>query len=94
MPDMYDQVWLFGVETSLHQFGYATRLAQPGRYPFDRLGDAELLALNEHMRNKGGVFATGDHGLLGRCLGDASTTAPISATLVQPTCRRPRETAQ
>jgi hypothetical protein len=58
-PDMYDQVWLFGIETS-----YAS---DAGRGEF--LAPAETQAIHAHMQRGGGVFATGDHGLLGRALG-------------------------
>ena len=68
MPDMYDEVWLFGFETFYQQGSYAQRLANPQRYPADRLGDAELKALSAHMNRGGGMFATGDHGRLGRGL--------------------------
>lgn len=58
-PAMYDQVWLFGISTFYSR--------GPG-YPGDRLKDTELRALSEFMNGGGGLFATGDHGLLGRCL--------------------------
>lgn len=68
-PDMYDEVWLFGIETNLRRQSYADRIAQPaGTYPASRLGDAELAALSGHMNRGGGVFATGDHGDLGNAL--------------------------
>lgn len=59
-PAMYDQVWLFGIDTSYFGRGAG--------YPSDRLSDTELRALSEFMNGGGGLFATGDHGLLGRCL--------------------------
>ena len=67
-PAMYDQVWLFGIQTS-----YAGRGTSPGGqpYPTGRLGDAELRALSEFMDGGGGLFATGDHGALGVCLSGA-----------------------
>ncbi|CAN5912992.1 hypothetical protein BH24BAC1_BH24BAC1_18830 [soil metagenome] len=63
--DMYDQIWLFGISTF-----YFNRGTSPNgqAYPTDRLSDAELRALSEFMNNGGGLFATGDHGELGKCL--------------------------
>jgi hypothetical protein len=55
--DMYDAVMLFGIESSL-----------AGRNPVDRLADSELRVLTEFMNAGGGLFATGDHGSLGRFL--------------------------
>ena len=57
-PTMYDQVWLFGIETNYS--------GMPNRGTF--LADAEIAALHAHMQRGGGVFATGDHGFLGRAL--------------------------
>ncbi len=57
-PDMYDVVFLFG---------HATSYNRPN-YPPDRLGDGELEAIEGHMARGGGVFATGDHGFIGRAL--------------------------
>ncbi|KAB7726882.1 hypothetical protein F5984_23520 [Rudanella paleaurantiibacter] len=48
---MYDQVWLFGIDSSAQG-----------------LSDAELVILSTFMNKGGGVFATGDHGELGRAL--------------------------
>ncbi|WP_019991225.1 hypothetical protein [Rudanella lutea] len=48
---MYDQVWLFGIDSSVQG-----------------LSDAELVILSAFMNKGGGVFATGDHGELGRAL--------------------------
>ncbi|HJU04401.1 MAG TPA: hypothetical protein VJ692_04560 [Nitrospiraceae bacterium] len=56
--DMYDQIWLFGIEAS-----YA---GMTGRGPF--LAAAEINAIHAHMQRGGGVFATGDHGFLGQAL--------------------------
>jgi hypothetical protein len=69
-PTMYDQVWLFGFEFlgGYHQTFYANRDADRARFPDDRLGDAELDALTAHMNRGGGLFATGDHGTIGRFL--------------------------
>lgn len=61
-PDMYDEVWLFGIDTFYSEFERG-----PG-YPSSRLSDSELRALSEFMDGDGGVFATGDHGALGVCL--------------------------
>ena len=55
---MYDQIWLFGIETS-----YAD---MPGRTT--TLASAEVNAIFAHMQAGGGVFATGDHGFLGQAL--------------------------
>jgi hypothetical protein len=66
--DMYDEVWMFGIETDFHNGGYPTRSADPARYPSDRLGDEELRRISAHMDRGGGIFATGDHGALGRGL--------------------------
>ncbi len=49
--DMYDQVWLFGINGS--------RNAPT---------DSELRAISEFMDGGGGLFATGDHGDLGKAL--------------------------
>jgi hypothetical protein len=57
-PEMYDQIWLFGIETS-----YA---GMPGRSTV--LAPAEISAVHAHMQRGGGVFATGDHGFLGNAL--------------------------
>lgn len=64
----YDEVWLFGIETSFHRASYDHRNTHRAAYPAGRLSDAELRVLNAHMRRGGGVFATGDHGALGRAL--------------------------
>lgn len=57
-PEMYDQVWLFGIET--------TYSGMVGRETF--LAPAEIDAIHAHMQRGGGMFATGDHGFLGRAL--------------------------
>lgn len=56
---MYDAVWLFGI---------ATGFSRDAGYPSDRLSDGELRALVRFMNAGGGLFATGDHGRLGRAL--------------------------
>lgn len=61
-PDKYDQVWLFGI---------ATTFFRGQGYPNNRLSDGELAALTRFMNGGGGLFATGDHGSLGACLGGA-----------------------
>lgn len=66
--DMYDEVWMFGIETNFQQASYAERLANPARYPAATLGNDELVRLSDFMNKGGGVFATGDHGALGRGL--------------------------
>jgi hypothetical protein len=68
-PTMYDQVWLFGIETNFHNGAYPNRSGNTTRYPAGRLGDAELDNLTAHMNLGRGIFATGDHGDLGICLG-------------------------
>ncbi|NEA36603.1 hypothetical protein [Streptomyces sp. SID13031] len=68
-PNDFDEVWLFGIETFFHSSSYANRLNNTAAYPVDRLGHAELAKLTEHMNRGGGLFATGDHGSLGRGLG-------------------------
>lgn len=50
----YDQIWLFGYMTGI-----------TGPLP-DRLEDRERLAIAQFMTAGGGVFATGDHGMLGQ----------------------------
>lgn len=65
-PDMYDQVWLFGIYDLYEERGVSPG-GQP--YPADRLGDGELRALSLFMDGGGGLFATGDHGELGKALG-------------------------
>lgn len=64
----YDEVWLFGIETFFHSGAYDHRNTHRADYPADRLSDSELRVLNAHMQRGGGVFATGDHGALGRGL--------------------------
>lgn len=70
-PTMYDQVWLFGIETFYGSASYGDRGTAGNGYPVDRLKDSELDALTAHMNRGGGVFATGDHGSLGFGLGSA-----------------------
>lgn len=67
-PTQFDEVWLFGIETSFAAPGYTARQADTARYPTDRLNDEELRRLAAHMNGGGGIFATGDHGALGRAL--------------------------
>lgn len=64
-PDMYHEVFLFGIAVTFFGRGTASN-GQP--YPGDRLADPELIALTQHMNGGGGLFATGDHGALGRFL--------------------------
>lgn len=59
-PTMYDQVWLFGIATT-----YST---VPGRNGTSGLVAGEVAAIQQHMERGGGLFATGDHGALGRAL--------------------------
>ena len=64
-PDMYDEVLLFGWE---HR---AYGRDDSDHYPSDRLADTELRELTKFMNGGGGLFATGDHGRIGRFLGHA-----------------------
>lgn len=63
-PDLYDQVWLFGIDTN-----YFGRPQVALGDPTNRLRDVELAALTRFMDAGGGLFATGDHGSLGVALG-------------------------
>ncbi|MBC7827147.1 MAG: hypothetical protein H7122_05340 [Chitinophagaceae bacterium] len=66
---MHDQVWLFGFETFYYSGAYNHRNTNRANYPADRLSNAELTIITQFMENsKGGLFATGDHGALGRAL--------------------------
>jgi hypothetical protein len=67
-PEMYDEVWLFGFETYYHQPQYQTRNVTANNYPATTLKNTELIALSAHMERGGGLFATGDHGSLGKAL--------------------------
>ncbi|XOF33542.1 MAG: hypothetical protein ACL93V_16325 [Candidatus Electrothrix sp. YB6] len=58
-PEMYDQVWLFGIESIYND-------PAAGRGP--SLSDVEVRTIQAHMERGGGVFATGDHGELGKAL--------------------------
>lgn len=69
-PTMYDEVWLFGVETNFKRAEYGTR-SSSSSYPADRLADTELDRLTAHMNGGRGLFATGDHASLGAGLGRA-----------------------
>jgi hypothetical protein len=71
----FDQVWLFGIDTFYHYSSYEHRNANKASYPADRLSDAELAVLSGFMNGGGGLFATGDHGLLGRNLSGSVTRA-------------------
>lgn len=66
-PDMYDVVMLFGIRQEY--FGRAP--ASDGIEYTDRLAPTEIDALTAFMNGGGGLFATGDHGLLGWSLGSA-----------------------
>lgn len=66
--DMYDEVFLLGIASSFFGRGTASD-GQP--YPPDRLADPELRILTQFMNKGGGLFATGDHGTLGRALSHA-----------------------
>ncbi|MCG8468792.1 MAG: hypothetical protein MJB57_11395 [Gemmatimonadetes bacterium] len=61
----YDQVWLFGINPAVHNpvVGDDAQIDDTVNRP---LTDAELEVLSRWMdEEQGGVFATGDHGLLG-----------------------------
>lgn len=58
-PDKYDVVFLFGIATSY---------SRGAGYPADSLSNAELQQLAAFQNAGGGLFATGDHGNLGRAL--------------------------
>jgi len=60
-PDMYDQVWLFGVAAT-----YNTETPPEGRAGTTGLLDDEVAKIQQHMERGGGLFATGDHGALGK----------------------------
>ena len=66
VPDRYDVVFLFGIQTSQNGRGMAS---DGTPYPTDRLSDTELQAIAEFQNSGGGLFATGDHGALGRFVG-------------------------
>jgi hypothetical protein len=63
---MYDEVFMFASETYFHYPSYSTRDANHTQYPALRLGNAEYTAISAFMDGGGGVFATGDHGALGK----------------------------
>jgi hypothetical protein len=62
-PTMYDQLWLFGIAST-----YNTEMPPAGREGTSGLLDGEIAAIQQHMERGGGVFATGDHGTLGKAL--------------------------
>ncbi len=64
---MYDEVWLFGIETNFKSANYSTRNGS-ATYPAGSLSTNELTAIHNFMEAGGGIFATGDHGALGRGL--------------------------
>lgn len=66
--DRFDVVFLFGIETSLSRSGND---ANGNPYPNSQFADTELQILGEFMNGGGGLFATGDHGALGRFMGQA-----------------------
>lgn len=59
--DAYDQVWFFGDQPN-DSAGAITDIDIPGRFPLD---NAELKVVAEWMDRGGGVFAAGDHHILG-----------------------------
>ena len=77
-PEMYDVVFLFG---------HANLYSRPG-YPNDRLGDDEIAAIEAHMARGAGVFATGDHGAIGKAM-CASLPRVGSMRLWEPTSGDP-----
>ena len=60
--DSYDQVWFFGDHPNDGDVGEPTDADIPSFHPLE---NAELRLLAEWMDRGGGVFATGDHGVLG-----------------------------
>ena len=62
-PDMYDTVFMFGFSTS-----YSGRGPSPTG---TTLNNTELTKLTTYMNGGGGLFATGDHGALGRAMNSA-----------------------
>ncbi|MDG2533931.1 hypothetical protein P6144_09760 [Sphingomonas sp. HITSZ_GF] len=58
-PDRFDVIFLFGID-SFYSRGAG--------YPADSLSDAELQAIAEFQNGGGGLFATGDHGSLGKAM--------------------------
>jgi hypothetical protein len=68
-PTMYDVVYMLGIAVNFSPGqGYTTRNANMAVYPTDRLGDAELINLSTFQDGGGGLFATGDHGSLGKAM--------------------------
>jgi len=63
--DMYDVVFLFGSNPSFAGRGPD---AEGNASPAGRLSDTEIRELALYMNARGGLFATGDHGKLGRPL--------------------------
>ena len=86
--DMYDEVMLFGIAGTFGGRGTASN-GQP--YPADRLADPELRVLTQFMNAGGGLFATGDHGDLGRFLA-TPCRAPATCASGRAPRRRPRST--
>jgi hypothetical protein len=71
--DMYDEVMLFSIASMVGSRGTDSdgkpiRASDGQPYPSDRLADPELRLLTQFMNAGGGLFATGDHGELGRFL--------------------------
>ncbi len=66
--ELYDEVLLFGIATSFVGRGNDST-GTP--YPTDRLSDRELGRITQFLNARGGLFATGDHGSLGRPLSHA-----------------------
>lgn len=67
-PTKYDQVWMFAAATNYHNGFYSTRNNNQATYPAGRLGNQELINLSAHSNNGRGIFATGDHGALGKAM--------------------------
>ena len=64
----FDVVFMFGFASSLGRAGTA---ADGNPYPTNQLAQSELQAIAEFQNGGGGLFATGDHGALGRFMGQA-----------------------
>lgn len=65
-PTLYDEVFMFASDTFYHYSSYSTRNGNHTQYPANRLGDAELVNISTFLDGGGGLFATGDHGSLGK----------------------------
>jgi len=67
--DLYDVVFIFGIASTLLTRADGAQDADGQNYPTDRLAPSELRAIAKFEQSGGGLFATGDHGALGRYMG-------------------------